>query len=1071
MPLTRVRFFLGPAGSGKTRHCIRSIQEELASDPDGPPLLCLAPQQSVFQIKERILKEPGERRVRGFTRLQVLSFDQLAREIHRASDDCGAEVLKAEGRSLVLYSLLLKHGSRFGSPAGREHLFALSARMDRLLRELDPYRRELQELSRSAAGSLALKIGDLERLSGLYRQWLADHRCRDPELFLPETLRQLESLSPQEGIWAPSRIWMDGFQRLDPRELALLIGVMRRCRSAWLYFCLDRDRPGSESGDLLDFWSCLDQEADGCRQAMELHPSFLVETSCLPRCPEASRWRESPQLRHLERRWTSPEPFQGAPAGPQIRISACPDRHAEAEHVARSILREVRQEGIRFRDMAVIVRRLSDYSSEIRSVFTRRGIPFFLDHRIRGRHHPAVLLTLGALRMAVHGWRNRDWFSVLKTGLAGSDAGEACRLELQAGRKGIEGRLWTRSGIHREAGLSRERLARLAAPFVQLARSLGCGGDAPLPVDGAAIRKGVRELWSALRIEEVLEGWSRSSSQAAHRTLWGELDQWLAGVEQALPGRDHTLGDLLAPLEAGLDSLTVGTIPQGADEVLVSQVDRTRTPEIRQAFLMGANSSVFPAQPEGGSLLEESEREALEEAGIPVCPSTRRGLAQEQYLAYIACTRPSRRLHVSYAQLGGDGQPLTPSPLVDHLQHLFPGIEIERIPPLPAPPPPPDPGPAVLSPALARRLFLDRQRRLPTSVSRLEEYAQCPFRFFVRSGLGIEEERPHDLGPIEAGTFHHLVLQRFHQKVREEGREWRDLTPGEARDLIGSLADREAREYHGRIFRKDPRQAFNLEGLKAQLQDFVQAQVEWMREGGYGFDPAEAELSFGGRRDALEARLLELEEGAVLALSGKLDRVDLGSGGAAVVIDYKSSSRQPSRSRIEKGLDLQLFAYLDVLESHPGIPDRLGLDGSPRPDAVFLAPLQGRPARTPEDRDALREEGRPQRVLALQGFFQREALSRLAGRQPDPGPPCLIPFRLNRDGSLNRQRSNHLSREEFEDLAGRTRSHLRTMGLRILGGGVGVDPYEPGSCQSCGYASVCRIDPHSHQFRRDREEP
>ena len=54
---------------------------------------------------------------------------------------------------------------------------------------------------------------------------------------------------------------------------------------------------------------------------------------------------------------------------------------------------------------------------------------------------------------------------------------------------------------------------------------------------------------------------------------------------------------------------------------------------------------------------------------------------------------------------------------------------------------------------------------LRTSVSRLEEFASCPFRFFVRSGLRADERKVFELDARERGSFQHEVLKIFHEAI------------------------------------------------------------------------------------------------------------------------------------------------------------------------------------------------------------------------------------------------------------------------------------------------------------------
>ena len=146
-----------------------------------------------------------------------------------------------------------------------------------------------------------------------------------------------------------------------------------------------------------------------------------------------------------------------------------------------------------------------------------------------------------------------------------------------------------------------------------------------------------------------------------------------------------------------------------------------------------------------------------------------------------------------------------------------------------------------LSPALADKIY---GPVLKSSVSRLEEFAQCPFRFFVHSGLQAEERKQFELDARERGTFQHEILQQFHDELTAENKRWRDVTPAEARERIGQIAAKLAPDYREGLMRMDDRSRFTARALTVALQDFVETLVAWMREQ-YEFDPAKAETGFG----------------------------------------------------------------------------------------------------------------------------------------------------------------------------------------------------------------------------------
>ena len=57
---------------------------------------------------------------------------------------------------------------------------------------------------------------------------------------------------------------------------------------------------------------------------------------------------------------------------------------------------------------------------------------------------------------------------------------------------------------------------------------------------------------------------------------------------------------------------------------------------------------------------------------------------------------------------------------------------------------------------------------LHTSVSRLEEYAKCPFAYFARYTLNLQEEKKYELNPSNTGSLLHDVLQEFVDQVKDK---------------------------------------------------------------------------------------------------------------------------------------------------------------------------------------------------------------------------------------------------------------------------------------------------------------
>jgi ATP-dependent helicase/nuclease subunit B len=814
-----------------------------------------------------------------------------------------------------------------------------------------------------------------------------------------------------------------------------------------------------------------------------------------------------------------------------IRLAACFDPEAEATLAAREILSHVHAGG-RYRDAMVLVRNLGSYRQLVQHIFARYDIPFFLDQREPMAHHPLAELTRSALRAVAFQWVGDDWFAALKTGLVPAEDSEIDELENEALARGWKGRAWhsplelkeqPRSEAESKALLQlQNRLEalrqRLIPPFQRLSLLLAGKQN---KVTGTELAAALREFWTTLGVQQRLLDWataeiSESTSgvpSPVHATVWTQMHDWLANLELAFADEALSLREWLSILEAGMANLSVGVVPPALDQVLIGAVDRSRDPDVRLAIVLGLNEGVFPAPPETTLLLTESDKLELQNHGLLTSNSVRQQLGRERFYAYLACTRPRERLVLTCALRDANGRSLNSSPFVSQVLQLFPGLKVEQIPRQPRwqeslhpaelvgplltglGDEPANPSTAIwerlgrapslapilarvrhfknpqfgetLAPTLAERLYGPVLR---SSVSRMEEFAACPFKFFVHSGLRAEERKCFELDPREQGTFQHDVLAAFHQQLVTENLRWRDITPQEARKRVARIAQALVASYRDGLLQATEQSRFLARAMTGSLQDFVETLVTWMRQQ-YLFDPAQVELPFGYEPGS-PAWAADLGAGHRLELQGRIDRIDLyrqadANTALCVVLDYKSSHKQLDTVLVENGIQLQLLAYLNVLRHWPDPHALFGVDKL-IPAGVFYVNLRGRYNRQPNRLDALAtaDEARKQAYRHV-GRFDAGALEFLDSRE-DVGKGDQFNYCLRNDGRIQKCSREALDSHQFKALLGSVEANLMNIGRGIFAGAAAVAPFRKGTttaCEQCGYSAICRIDPWAHRFR------
>jgi ATP-dependent helicase/nuclease subunit B len=1114
-----VTLLLGPAGTGKTFRCLKQARQELKRSPDGAPLVFLTPKQATYQIERELLADPD---LPGFTRLKVAGFEALARLTLAEAGPAHAAVLSDLGRVMMLRALVAQEH-------GQLRTFHASARMQGFAQQLSAVLSELQQARlspeeiRQMAGrdrigiELRDKLLDLARLLEGYNEWLRHNDLYDSGRLLGVAAEILSEVAPLAPRAAPrfGGLWLDGFAELSEQELEFLAALIQRSERTTLAFCTDA--PASATPAWHSIWSSVSRTVRRCHARLQAIPNARVTIQELSRQPAHTRFAD-PNLAYLEEHWasgtlkrelqqdvrrfkpaatTQQELMPFLTSAPAVKVVSCRNVAEEAVVCAREILSAVRGEGRRFRDIAVLLRSFNGYDDVLCRVFARYEIPFFIDRREPVAHHPLTELVRYALRLPRNQWAQEDWLGALKTGLLLRDEEAVDALENEALAKGWEGEAW----LQPFPDAFEKYREKFVPPFQRFA-------DATRqPITGPQLTAALGQLFSALDVAATLQRWSEAVADDAdgrrsllraeiHTAVWSTFEDWMDALELAFEKTTLPLSDWLPVIEAGLGNLTVGVIPPSLDQVLIGTVDRSRNPDLKMAIVMGLNETVFPAPPAAAVLLSEYDREVLRDSGVLLGNNTREQLGIEQYLAYIACTRARERLVLTYAERDGKDRPLNPSSIVQHVKDLLPHVEEKR----------PEfdwrealhaselitpllkgqfEGRSIFAPILERfknhRAACDVERlprelvaqlygsELNVSVSQLEDYAACSFKFFVKRGLRADERKEFKVDSRMGGIFQHEVLRRFHEQVTADGKRWRDIKPAEAAKLVRRIGERVREELEGGIFTATPEWRFAAESIIQGLERLIAVLIGWAPQ--YEFEPQAVELGFGGPGDPLPAWKIDLGDGRVLALRGRIDRVDLDKtpDGRAwvVVMDYKASGQKVEDIRMRHGLDLQLVGYLAALRS---LPEALALLKCAElcPGGGFYLKLRNTSGSADSREEAL---AHAPEIYKHVGRFRSDLIPRFDNRGERSGDQ--FNFRKTKSDALDKRCKDPVDGIAFAALVAETEDLLRRFGQAICDGDVRINPFrhrEQTACSKCDYAAICRFDSWEQSYRSLRDE-
>ena len=1083
-----LNFILGCAGTGKTNLLLERLR---AATESGRKVILLVPEQFSFEAELAVQQAVGPKLALG---VEVLSFTRLCNAVFRALGGLSGIPVTQTGRYLLMSMAVSELGDRLRvyqknrySPAFLETLVGVCAEFKTA--GISP--RQLEEVASTCdPGPLRDKLADLYSLYGAF-QALLEQGYSDPD----DGLIRACALLRESDLFSGAHIFVDGFTAFMAGEAQLLSLLISRSEEITFAVTADSIHDNQEGMGIFS-------------PAKEtIGKLILYARSCgLPVgsptiLSEPLRYKNS-ELTYTSRAFFLPEsqPFPDKPEN--IFFDMAEDPYREIERVAASIAGLVRENGYRYRDIAVVARETDPYLRSVESVFLREGVPFFADSRRDVENMPLAVGLLSAMEAVRSNLDGEAVLAYAKNPLTGFDPDEIAALEDYCYVWSIRGKLWEERWQNNPKGLAgpltqadHAQLESLNALRQAVISPLLTLRDEMKNCDGKGFAEAVYAFLQSIDAPGNLTAFAKSLPQGERETFLDESAQLWDCIMEILDVFGAALGSTTLPasrfielLRLSLASAEIALRPQTLDEVLVGKADRIRPGQVKAVFVIGAVEGQFPPDPAASGVFTDNERRKMIELGAQIgAPSLSRAVL-ERFYCYHALTLASERLFVSYPLSKMNGAQHRPSWLISRLLELFPKLEARQ------------PGPfdevystgaacnmlaeiyrqdnpqtsALLSlldgkaaiskleraafkserkiadPDLAKQLF---GSRMVLSPSRVERYHRCAFSFFAKDGLGLRRRERVEFTPLESGSVAHHVLQVM---VRRHDKVLFDLPTNQMKREIGEIIDGYLKERVNQIDALPSRFRYLFERLSTALVQLLRRLGEEFNQSLYV--PTAFELPIRQRPGEQQVKPLELltAEGVRVVVEGVVDRVDVMQRGETRylrVVDYKSGGKDFRLDDVICGLNLQMLLYLFTIAENGQ-----GELGGCIPAGVLYMPAQGKyiGAERGEQEDEIAKER--QKQWKMSGILLEDEDS-LRGMERDL-KGVFIPAKMGKDG-LDK-RSALASKAEMGRLSRKIRELISEMADCLTLGSIPARPLRSGDFDPCGYCelgALCAFEP------------
>ena len=799
-----------------------------------------------------------------------------------------------------------------------------------------------------------------------------------------------------------------------------------------------------------------------------------------------------------------------------LKLFLANNQYSEVENIARTIVKLVRDEGYRYRDIAIITKNIDTYSNLCKAIFNEYNIPVYIDEKRDLSQNILVKYLISILDVFSKNWTYDSVINYIKSGFTNISQEDIYLLENYALEWNVRGSLWYKQDWNfRDADeKGEEQIAHLnelrrniVNPLVKLKNNLSGKKSAK------QISENLYKFFIENKIDEILaekinklNEAQEVSISAEYETSWKIIMQVLDEIVLVFGDENITFETYMQILKTGLGESKLGTIPMAQDEVTVGDVDRSRSHKIKIVFIIGLNDGMFPGTTKAEGFLNDADRQKILEKGIELAKGTVDRIYEDNFNIYKAFTTAEEKMYLSYSSSDMEGKSLRQSILISRIKKIFAklqeesdiiqrkseictkqntfeellinlrdfrdGKEIDPIwfkiynifdndtewkPKLESA------IKALSYTNVPEKITKENVEKmygdvLKTSVSRLEQYSSCPFSYYLKYGLKLNEKETFNLEAVDTGTFMHDVIDSFFARLDEQEINIKQITDEEIEEIVTEIIQDKLNLNKNYIYTVSAKYKILAGRLKKVVTTSMKYIVQSIKQS--EFEVFGHEIEFGGKGQ-YKPITVKTDDGKRVEIIGKIDRVDIlknPDGTYVRIIDYKSSIKNIDLNQVVSGLQLQLLTYLNETCK---VEDFL-------PAGVLYFNLSNPSISSEKNMTDEEIENKIKQEFKMKGLILADVniIRKMDTKIDETGTSTIIPAGIKKDGEINNLKTSAISKEQFNYLQKYMNKLIKQISESILAGNIEVKPYyntklKTTPCTYCKYRSICRFDENS----------
>lgn len=1086
------RIIYGRAGTGKSEYCYREIAQKIKKENK---ILIITPEQFSFIAEKKLMDAIDTQAV---FNAEVVTLSRMAYRVISEIGGKNETNLSKCGKAMLIYSILSNNKNELKFLGKTDENVDM---LDTAITEFKKHGISVEQLKQEIENQediyLKNKLQDLNVVYSGFEEQLAGKYIDETDL-----LTILAENIDKTDMFKDAVIYIDEFAGFTSQEYHIIEKLIQIAKQVTITICTDGLHE-IKNPDTDIFYS----NEVTVTKLLEVAQNCDVKIEEI-KLEETYRFKNS-ELKHLEKNLYENKPQKYNSQIKNIQLFLAKNQYSEIEEVARNVLKLVRDEGYRYRDISIITKNIATYSSLARAIFDKYDIPIFIDENRDLNQNVVIQYILAILEIFIKNWSYEAVFNYIKTGFSNIEEDDIFKLEKYCLKWGIKQNKWKKEftyGNYEEKDKADiERLEQIRKDLVTPLMNLKYKIDENKTVEG--ISKAIYEFLVEQQIYEKVQIKIQELNEIGQIDLANEYESSIQTIieildEIVLVFKDDkiTIDKYNQILKIGFKNSSLTKIPGTQDQVIMGDVDRSRSHKVKAIFIIGLNDGEFPSVRKDEGFLNDADREVLKQNGIELAKGTIDKLYEDSFNIYKAFTTAEEKLYLLYSSSDMQGKALRPSMLINKIKKIYPmlqeqsdvierrseilnkkttyeeliinlnklkeqdsieklwyyiydyyqknsewneklkqslkGLEYTNI-------------PDKIDQNNIDRLY---GNTLITSISKLERYRSCPFSYYLQYGLKIKPQEELKIQTLNTGTFIHEVIDEFFGTVKEVGIKLEEITEEQLSEIINKIIDSKLGQNKNYIFTSTAKYRALVIRLKKIIKKALKYIIGTIVQS--RFEVLGTEVEFGEKGQYKPIRLT-LEDGKRIEIIGKIDRIDTAQGEDGKylrIIDYKSSAKNIDLNEVYAGLQIQLLTYLDAACKEEDL----------MPAGVLYFSMLEQMIKSDKRLGQEEIEEKIRANFKMKGLILADVkVVKLHDKNLQNGSSALVPAYIGKDGELSEKKTSGVTAEQFKDLQKYMYTIIKQISKEILGGNIDLKPYykdKKTPCKYCDYKSICSFN-------------